>query len=201
MINWNHRYLDLAKHISTWSKDPSTKIGAVAIGDSGQILAQGYNGFPRGVVDSDERLNNKEEKYEHIVHAEENCIFNACLNGVSLKGSSLYVFGLPICSDCTNGIIQVGVKHVYMAHPAILPEQWDRSWDRSRMKLEEAKVHYVRYAYDEREHWLDTVWTREIRRHKSDTYGREIHRSYSGSESKCQDHILEQFLRETQQLD
>lgn len=201
MTNWAHRYLDLAKHISTWSKDPSTKIGAVCIGDSGQILAQGYNGFPRGVADTEERLNNREEKYEHVVHAEENCIFNACLNGVSLKGCSLYVFGLPICSNCTNGIIQVGIKTVYMAHPSLLPETWEKSWSRSQMKLEEAHIDYVRYAYDEREHWLDTVWTREIRRHKSSEYGREIHRSYCGPESEYQDHILEQHLRQTKHMD
>ena len=42
---WDLRYLDLAKHISTWSKDPSTQIGSVAIGENGQVLSQGYNGF------------------------------------------------------------------------------------------------------------------------------------------------------------
>ena len=50
--NWDKKYIDLAKHIATWSKDPSTKIGAVAIGEKGQVLAQGYNGFPRGIDDS-----------------------------------------------------------------------------------------------------------------------------------------------------
>ena len=55
MTDWEQRYLDLAQHISTWSKDPSRQIGAVVVGDSGQILSIGYNGFPRGIND-DERL-------------------------------------------------------------------------------------------------------------------------------------------------
>ena len=81
---WDRQYMDLAKCIAEWSKDPSTKIGAVAIGDKGQVLSQGYNGFPRGIEDSPERLHIREEKYKYIVHAEMNCIFNASFNGVSL---------------------------------------------------------------------------------------------------------------------
>ena len=58
---WDIRYLELAKHISSWSKDPSSKIGAVAIGDKGQVLAQGYNGFPLNIVDRADRLQDREE--------------------------------------------------------------------------------------------------------------------------------------------
>ena len=97
-IKWNKRYAELAKQIAGWSKDPSRKIGAVAVGDKGQLLAQGYNGFPRGIKDTDERLNNREEKYKYVVHAEMNVIYNASHSGVSLDGADLYVYGLPICS-------------------------------------------------------------------------------------------------------
>ena len=48
---WDIRYLKLAEEVSSWSKDPSTKIGAIAVGNKGQVLAQGYNGFPRGIID------------------------------------------------------------------------------------------------------------------------------------------------------
>lgn len=109
---WAKRYLDLAQAVSTWSKDPSTKIGAVAVGSQGQIISQGYNGFPRGIIDSDNRLSVKEEKYKFVVHGEMNCIYNACLNGLSLKDTTLYVYGLPVCSECAKGIIQVGIKTV-----------------------------------------------------------------------------------------
>ena len=88
---WTRRYIDLAKSVSEWSKDPSRKIGAVAIGDKGQILAQGFNGFPRGITDSVERYNNRELKYKFVVHAEMNVIYNASYNGVSLDGADLYL--------------------------------------------------------------------------------------------------------------
>ena len=58
-MNWHDRYMNLAKEVSTWSKDPSSQIGAVAIGPKGQVLSQGYNGFPRGIIDTEERLNNR----------------------------------------------------------------------------------------------------------------------------------------------
>ena len=97
---WQERYLDLAEEISKWSKDPSTQCGAVAVCDKGQILSQGYNGFPRGIHDNIGLLEDKKSKYDRIVHAEMNVIYNACYNGVSLDGSSLYIYGLPLCSKC-----------------------------------------------------------------------------------------------------
>ena len=56
---WNERYLSLAHEIAQWSKDPSKKIGAIAVGSKGQVLAQGYNGFPRGIRHSNKRLNDR----------------------------------------------------------------------------------------------------------------------------------------------
>jgi len=102
--------MDLAKQISSWSLDPSTKVGAVVVGKNGQIVSQGYNGFPRGVKDSPERLNTREEKYKYVVHAEMNCIYNACRNGASLNDTTLYVYGLPVCSECAKGVVQVGIS-------------------------------------------------------------------------------------------
>ena len=110
---WDNRYLDLAQHIGEkWSKDPSRKVGAVIVGDHGQILSQGYNGFPRKLHDDEDRLNDRETKYKYVVHAEMNCIYNAALNGNSLVGSTLYVYGLPICHECAKGVIQVGISRV-----------------------------------------------------------------------------------------
>ena len=145
---WRNHYLQLAKHISTWSKDPSRKIGAVAVGSKGQILAQGFNGFPRGIEDTEERLNNREEKYKYVVHAEMNAIFNACLNGTSLDGSTLFVYGLPVCSECAKGIIQVGIKHVVFLVEETIPPIWTESWERTRSMFEEAGVTYDYVSLD-----------------------------------------------------
>lgn len=155
MTNWDYKYAELARRIAEWSKDPSRKIGAIAVGEHGQILSQGYNGFPRGIEDTQARLLDREEKYKYIVHAEMNCIYNATLNGVSLNGSTLYVYGLPICSECSKGIIQVGVKRVVIYTPEInkidIPEVWKTSGNLARDMFTEAKVEY---------NWYDKIWVK-----------------------------------------
>ncbi len=109
---WDNRYLSLAKEVATWSKDPSTQVGAVTVGAKKEVLSQGFNGFPRGIKDTDERYNHRETKYKFVVHAEMNAIYNATYSGTSLDGATLYIYGLPICSECAKGIIQVGIKKV-----------------------------------------------------------------------------------------
>ena len=144
---WDQRFLDLAQHVASWSKDPSRKIGAVAIGDKGQVLAQGYNGFPRGIEDSEYRYNEREEKYKYVVHAEMNCIYNASWNGVSLNKSKFYVYGLPVCSECAKGLIQVGVKSILVKVPEPLdatPLIWKLHEKLSKELFLEAGIEYAR---------------------------------------------------------
>ena len=138
---WDLRYLEIAKAVGEWSKDPSTKIGAVAVGSKGQILAQGYNGFARGILDTEERYNDRPTKYKYIVHAEQNLIYNATYNGVSLDGSTLYVTGLPVCSECAKGVIQVGIRRVYMPKDFDI-KGWSESWVLSASMFKEAGVYY-----------------------------------------------------------
>lgn len=142
---WHKRYLELARHISDWSKDPSSKIGAVAVGDYGQVLSQGFNGFPRGIADTHERLHNREEKYKHVIHAEMNVIYNASLTGISLAGSTLYVYGLPICSNCALGIIQAGINTVVIPKGETNENahRWLQSWMQSKALFEEAGVRII----------------------------------------------------------
>lgn len=140
-VKWDKRYMDIARQTAQWSKDPSSKIGAVAVDSEGQILTTGYNGFPRGIEDSDLRLNNRELKYEMIVHAEMNAIFNATYHGVSLRGGTMYVAGLPCCNKCALGIIQTGIKRVVMdGNPD--DERWKLSWQLSKKLFNEANVEW-----------------------------------------------------------
>jgi len=146
---WSSKYLKLAKHVSTWSKDPSTKIGAVAVGDRGQILSTGYNGFPRNIKDSNDRLQNRESKYKYVVHGEMNCIYNATLNGVSLNEADLYVYGLPICSECAKGVIQVGIKRAFMCYPETIRDKWKDSYKITSEMFDEVGIqHEIRYEED-----------------------------------------------------
>ena len=157
---WDKRYLELAKHIAQWSKDPSRKIGAVAVGQNGEVLAQGYNGFPRGIEDSQDRLNDRPTKYQYVVHAEMNVIFNSSLNGVSLNGSTLYVWGLPVCSDCAKGIIQVGIERVVM-NDQVIPDSWKDSASKTFEMFDEAGLVYDFIEQDEIIHERDNVYRLE----------------------------------------
>ncbi len=139
---WDQRYLSLAKEVSTWSKDPSTQVGAVTVGSKKEVLSQGFNGFPRGIVDADERYNHRETKYKLVVHAEMNAIYNATYSGTSLDGATLYVYGLPICSECAKGIIQVGIKKVVVEKSKEL-DNWNESVQLSKEMFDEAGIELI----------------------------------------------------------
>ena len=142
---WINRLLEEAKHKSSWSKDPSRKIGAVAVGEFNQIISTGYNGFPRGINDDISRYSDREIKYKYVVHAEMNLIYNACLTGVSLNKSKLFVYGLPVCSECAKGIIQVGVKEIHCMIPNNCPDIWKESSKLSKSMFSEAGIIYKEY--------------------------------------------------------
>ena len=93
------------------------------------------------MIDSPQHYTNKTEKYARIVHAEMNMIFNASFNGVCLNQSSVYVSGLPTCSDCAKGLIQVGVKELIMPQQKI-EDRWYDSWQRSKEYYKEAGLKY-----------------------------------------------------------
>ena len=136
---WDRRYLKMAQHIAGWSKD-STQVGAVVVGKNHTILSQGYNGFPRGIADSPER-NQRPTKYDYVVHAEMNVIYNAAFNGISLEGSTLYVSTLPVCAECAKGIIQAGIKKVVVT-TMDAPPHWIKEIRRAAELLKEADVMY-----------------------------------------------------------
>jgi dCMP deaminase len=148
-LKWDQRYLRLAYEVSQWSKDPSSKIGAVTVGSKGQVLSQGFNGFPRGLKDDFTRLHDRETKYKFVVHAEMNAIYNATYNGTSLDGATLYVYGLPICSECAKGVIQVGIKRVVMPNQKV-DGKWLGSWMQSEAFFDEAGVNFDFIDFDPR---------------------------------------------------
>ena len=134
MTDWNQRFMDLAHHVADWSKDPSTKVGAVIVNDNKQVLGLGYNGFPRGVYDCPERYNNRSIKLLFVAHAERNALDNA----TSVEGATLYSTLFP-CTDCAKGIIQRGIKRVVTSEPS--PAQHQRfNCDISAIMFKEAGV-------------------------------------------------------------
>jgi len=136
---WDLRFIGLAQHISTWSKDPSTKVGCVVVGEDREIRSTGFNGFPRGIDDDEDRLMDREKKYPLICHAEENAIMHAARIGVSLKDSTAYVTWPP-CSRCARSLIQAGIKEIVYPETGKIPERWIEDFTISDSMLNEAGV-------------------------------------------------------------
>jgi dCMP deaminase len=127
-------------HVSTKSKDPSTKVGAVLIRDN-HTISSGYNGFPIGVDDNENRYSNRSIKYFFAVHAEDNCFLTAARFGISTINTILYTTGIP-CNECAKSIIQGGVKEVviHKQWPEMTHSKWIESTDFTKVMFRESGI-------------------------------------------------------------
>jgi dCMP deaminase len=137
-LKWERRFMALAAHVATWSKDPSTKVGAVIVDEERRVVGMGYNGFPRGVTDKPTRYDDKPTKYKMIVHSEANAILNANTN---IEGCILYGTKFP-CSECAKLIIQSGIRQVWSPAPKS-GEVWTEDSDFSKQMFREAGVDVI----------------------------------------------------------
>jgi dCMP deaminase len=110
--DWEDYFLWMAAVVSTKSKDPRCRVGAVITSPDNVVLSTGFNGLARGVYDDEKILANADEKLKVICHAEQNAILNAARIGVALKGATIFVTKFP-CLACCNAIVQVGIKRIY----------------------------------------------------------------------------------------
>ena len=126
LSKWDERFIELARLVAAWSKDPSTKVGAVIVRPDRTIASLGFNGFARGVDDTEERFNNRELKYPLTIHAEANALMSA---NEKLNGCTLYVTPLLPCHACAGLIIQSGISKV-VAECGIVnnPDLWHSSF-------------------------------------------------------------------------
>ncbi len=142
MSKWDVRFLRLALEVSTWSKDRSTQVGAVIVGEDRTPGPYGYNGFPRFIDDEVEERHARPTKYEWTEHAERNAIYNAARMGVALKGSTIYVTHVP-CADCARAIIQVGITRVVADASCMeggFGDRWSDAAQITREMLDEAGI-------------------------------------------------------------
>lgn len=148
---WDDHFLRLTVEHARMSKDPSTKVGAVIIGPDREIRSTGFNGFPRGIADTIERLTDRETKLDLVVHAEMNAVLNAARVGIPLKGCTLYlsatddtgaVWGGPPCVRCTVEIMQTGISCIVSRPFKAVPSRWKDSIERARALLIESGVEY-----------------------------------------------------------
>lgn len=134
MSKWSERFLDLADHIATWSKDPTTQVGCVIVDKQNRIVSIGFNGFPRGVKDLVDRYADRPTKHLFVAHAERNALDNAPL---SVEGCTLYSPLLP-CNECAKSIIQKGIKKVISYKPTADVPHFN--WDVTKTMFQEAGV-------------------------------------------------------------
>jgi dCMP deaminase len=120
--DWDGRFLQMADLVATWSKDPSTRVGAVIVRPNKTIASVGFNGFPRGTYDTPHLYEDREVKYSRVVHAEVNAILHATER---LDGCTLYST-YPTCDRCAGVVIQAGIRRVVW--PYYPPEQMER-WE------------------------------------------------------------------------
>ena len=144
-IKWDLRYMALAAHIATWSKDPSTKVGAVLVRPNNSVASTGYNGFPPGADDSPHLYLDRSYKYEHVVHAEINAVdfFMEISKLTNLSGFTLYS-SFPTCPDCMEVLGPKGLSRI--VQPSLKTEgrddKWIEAWTENLEKAQEIANFY-----------------------------------------------------------
>jgi dCMP deaminase len=126
---WTIRFLRLAKEVSTYSKDPSTKVGAVIVRPDKSVVSVGFNGFPRKMDDDKELYKNRDEKYARIIHAEMNALIQA---KQSVEGCYLFTWPFMCCDRCAVHLVQAGIEKFVSPLPSEKAlKRWGKSFDRA----------------------------------------------------------------------
>ena len=150
---WDRHFLGMSLYHSRMSKDPSTRVGSVIVGPDRELLSAGFNGFPRGIADTVERLSNRDTKLRLIVHAEMNALLAAARTGMRAKGCTLYlsatddsglIWGGPPCTRLTTvrTIIQAGISEIVSFPPKEIPSRWHEDLAIARGLIAEAGIVY-----------------------------------------------------------
>lgn len=147
---WDRLFMRLVYEYASKSKDPSSKIGAVIVKDHRPILF-GFNGFPEGVKDTPERLNDRDTKYMLVEHAERNAIDMAARFGTSTVNGILYTQVLP-CAGCAKAIIQARIREIvlhreadeYFKNRSSSSSNWKKDHEFSTIMFDEAGI-TIRY--------------------------------------------------------
>lgn len=132
---WIERFFQMAELVGSWSKDPSTQVGAV-ITEGNRVVSVGFNGYPHSVGDSADQ-DDRDLKLLKTIHAEENAILFAKRD---LTGCEIYVTHFP-CPNCAAKIIQTGISLVHCrAQNADYMSRWGEKIKISEGMFNEAGV-------------------------------------------------------------
>jgi dCMP deaminase len=137
-LKWDRRFLEMAALVGSWSKDPSTKVGAVIVRPDRTVLSVGFNGFPRALTDLPSFYADRDIKLSRVIHAEMNAIMTA---GESVRGCTLYLSEFLPCDRCAAHMIQAGITRIVALEPTEAQEErWGDSMFAARVMFREAQV-------------------------------------------------------------
>ncbi len=146
ITKWDRRYLELASLVASWSKDPSTKVGAVIIRPDRTVVSVGFNGFPKNMPDNPEWYANREEKYSRVVHCEINAMIHSYEN---LKGYTLYTYPFAPCDRCVVQMLQAGiVRFVFPEPSADALTRWAEAFVKTKKYITESGAEWEEVLRD-----------------------------------------------------
>ena len=135
--HWDDRFLRIVSEVTSWSKDPSTKSGALIVRPDRSFVSYGYNNFPARIGDKPSRLNDREIKYAIVVHAETNALLFAHEN---VEGYTMYGNTVPCCR-CAVNIIQAKIARVICNAPTKdYLSRWGESMNQALALFKEGRV-------------------------------------------------------------
>lgn len=143
---WDIRFIQLAKVVASWSKDPSTQAGAVIVRPNRTIVSTGFNGFPQGMSDNSSLYEVRETKLSRIIHCEMNAQIFA---KQSIEGCTLYTWPLACCDRCAVHMLQAGIKLFVFPMLRKRNERWGDSIAQSKRYFDEAGVSYKEIPLEE----------------------------------------------------
>jgi dCMP deaminase len=141
---WSRRFMELARFVSGWSNDPTTRVGCVIVGPMNDIRAVGFNDFPNGIRSDIAGRNEPPGKYVWMEHAERNAIYAAARSGIALQGCRIILPWFP-CVNCARAIVQAGLSELIALRPDMLHPTWGNDFAVSLQLLEEANVSITWY--------------------------------------------------------
>lgn len=133
---WDIRFLQMARLVASWSKDPSTKTGAVITDSGNRLISTGFNGFPQTMLDRPEWYQNRDEKYSRIVHCEVNAVLFA---GRRLDGHTLYTWPFASCDRCVVQMLQAGItRFVFPTPTEDALSRWGAAFEKTKAYITES---------------------------------------------------------------
>ncbi len=119
--SWDEYFLSLLDNISKRATCDRGRSGAIIVSESNTILTSGYVGSAPGdkhcddighyIVTVIQPDGTSSRHCERTLHAEENAILQAAMDGIRLRGSTLYCKMVP-CIRCARRIVRVGIRRI-----------------------------------------------------------------------------------------